>query len=141
MHLSRRNQTLSPITVFLRQCSIAAAHQIIESWPSRPRGNCSNSITPPLILWRAVAIVEAAQGGVLASEVMSRELNRKVCKARFMAWRRLREMGYGLSGIGRRTGRDHTSVLYGIRSVDYPFKRRQKAFRFEIHASEQVFAP
>ena len=52
-------------------------------------------------MWHAAAIVEAAAAKVPVEFVMGRQKRLPVSMARWRAWRRLFDMGYGCSAIGR----------------------------------------
>ena len=98
--------------------TVAVSHTLLAS-----RSPCRDGLhysgmrvpTPPRILWHAAAIIEAAEAGVEVDHVLGRHRRVPVPYARFRAWKRLYDLGYGLSAIGRRCDRDHTSILNGIR--------------------------
>jgi chromosomal replication initiation ATPase DnaA len=69
---------------------------------------------------RSDAIISAAAKHYLVTvdAVMGRSRLGPVVKARQVAMYLLRETGdYSLPAIGRRMGRDHTTVLHGVRAV------------------------
>lgn len=55
--------------------------------------------------------------GVLPAEVLEGEQHKRAAGARHTVSWILYGRGYSLSEIGRELGRDHTSILYGIRNV------------------------
>jgi hypothetical protein len=95
--------------------SLAVAHAILASWGPVPRHLfCPD---PPRTLWIAVATVEAAQAGVEPRVVLGKQRRPPLSTAQHRAWARLRGYGYSWSGIGRRVGRDHSSVMMGVKQL------------------------
>lgn len=54
---------------------------------------------------------------VTVEEVASRARSKRVCAARRVVFARLRSLGLSLPEIGRILGRDHTTVLVGLRKA------------------------
>lgn len=52
------------------------------------------------------------------AEVMGKSRRAKVCEIRHDAWYLLHMQGYGSSDIGREFGRDHGTVISGIRNAE-----------------------
>lgn len=91
---------------------LAVAHEIVECWEP-VEGYVTP--TPPKKLWYAAALVEASSAGVDVVGVMGRSHARKFARPRQNAYRRLSALGYGNSAIGRRVGRDPTTILYAVK--------------------------
>ena len=73
---------------------------------------------PSQAKYRAMLEEEAARSGVPFSEVMRAPRGgRKAAHVRFRVWAKLRAEGYSLPGIGETAGKDHTSILHGIRKL------------------------
>ncbi len=63
-----------------------------------------------------IAADEAARAGITADEIMTGTTHH-IAHARQDAMRRIREgLGYSLPRIGRFFGRDHSTVVYGLRA-------------------------
>jgi len=62
--------------------------------------------------------IAAADHGVTSAQIMSRESTAPVCKARWGVMRALRDDGFTLAQIGRWLGRDHTTIMHGLRKSD-----------------------
>ena len=78
----------------------------------------SRSKRPSISHYRSVVIEEATKAGVCHQDALSGKRYNGICYARFRAWRRLRDMGYSLPGIGAVSGKHHTSILHGIRQIN-----------------------
>lgn len=60
----------------------------------------------------AVTAHVAGLTGISVKDLRSAKRTRKVCRARWLAWRQLHDVdGYGFAGIARAWGCDHTSVM------------------------------
>ena len=65
----------------------------------------------------AIYITESAYWhGVEPSEIMSHSRRKPVCDARRAVMRQLRADGFTTTQIGRWLGRDHTTVVHGLRA-------------------------
>lgn len=64
---------------------------------------------------RDVIAEVAREHEVTPEQVMGRSVHRHVVRARWAAMARLREAGLSYPRIGRILGRDHSTVMYGIR--------------------------
>lgn len=66
--------------------------------------------------------------GVSVDEIKSNRRSKHIVRARFLIWWRARhETFYSLPEIGRRTGgKDHTTVLSGIRKFESALRSREK---------------
>ena len=91
--------------------------------------------TPPREVWIEAATQEARRSRVQPSLVMAGGLGDRVVRARWRAWRRVKDAdpGYSLAGIGRISGFHHTTVRYSIlrdrgeeEKIAYKFKRKPK---------------
>ena len=77
----------------------------------------------PLRFWTpaerlAVALRNAlAKTGIPAEQILGRSRHPAVCYARKLVWCDMHANGASYSEIGRLTGRDHSSVMAGVRSV------------------------
>lgn len=71
--------------------------------------------------WRARATCEGvAQAiGVSVTAIRSDQRTRRVCHARWIVFDDLYRLGWSLTQIGKFMGRDHTTVLYGIKALHY----------------------
>jgi hypothetical protein len=65
-----------------------------------------------------VLVEVAAESGVSVDELLGRSRQKYVVWARQRAMLRLRKGGWSLPAIGRVFGRDHTTVLYGVRKME-----------------------
>lgn len=74
---------------------------------------------PPLKFVRAIMILTALEHGLEYDALFTKRRNRRVAYPRMRAWRTLRNYGYSLCGIGNAIGYDHTSILSGIRRIEY----------------------
>lgn len=52
-------------------------------------------------------------------EMMSRRRIRPIAQARFALYAALRQRGWSYPAIGKFTGRDHATVIHGVRKADY----------------------
>lgn len=66
---------------------------------------------------RLYACIAAANHGVTIAQVFGEGRRAPVCRARWEAWERLYRDGLTLAAIGRQFGRDHSSVLHGLRKI------------------------
>ena len=69
----------------------------------------------------ALLRLEASQDGIELSVLLGRSKEKEVSHCRQKCFHMMREMGYSCSAIGRLFGRDHTTVLSGIKQ----YQRRQ----------------
>lgn len=70
-------------------------------------------IRTPRARWEVMLAEVAEKHGVTSGDILGRERIRKIVAARHEICRRLHaELGIGYKEIGRRLGRDHTSVMY-----------------------------
>lgn len=81
---------------------------------------------PSRELYERVLREECERRQVAFCAAMSNSLDIVVSFARFAAWARLREMKYSYPGIARRAGRDHTTIIYGVRQVYAHIKARPR---------------
>ncbi len=87
---------------------------IISASGARWRSSADGS-TPPL-LWRLILREVAAKHGLTAAEILSARRDKTVVLARQETiWRLSKETSMSLPAIGKKMGRDHTTVLYSIR--------------------------
>lgn len=56
----------------------------------------------------------AAEHHVKATDIAGKVRQAPIVAARWEVWRRLRDLGWSMAEIGRRTGHDHTSVMHGL---------------------------
>ena len=121
-----------PFRLLGMSLELAAAHIVVAAWRPIP----GRGLTPPSVIWRAAALCEADAGGVPVDAVMGRGRLSAVYAARVRAWRRLYAFGYGLAPIGRRVGRDHSSIYYALKgkagrhAVRSGLKTRDEGGRF-----------
>ena len=54
---------------------------------------------------------------VSCEELMGRSRERNLCEARFVLWKVLRDMPFGLVKIGKPFGRDHTTIKHGCKRL------------------------
>lgn len=73
---------------------------------------------PQLSRWVAYATEEALKLGESPDNVLNRKKSRGCWIARWQAFRRLRDEGFSLLGIGRVAGFDHGSVWCGIKRLN-----------------------
>jgi chromosomal replication initiation ATPase DnaA len=73
------------------------------------------SVTAPTSLMEQITEAVAAEHGVLPSELRGPSRFAQFIEPRRRVWAELRERGYSLSQIGRFFGRDHTTIMHGIR--------------------------
>lgn len=66
----------------------------------------------PLATILAAVSVET---GVSVDHIMSRRRTDRISRARFQVYRRLRDLGWNLSEIGRQMGRDHSTITHGLK--------------------------
>ena len=57
-----------------------------------------------------------SDAGVEAYIVMGRNRTAAICRLRELIWYRAHAEGYSLNQIGRVFGRDHTTVMHGVRN-------------------------
>lgn len=94
--------------------AVAVAQEILDCW--RPVSGYVTP-TPPRKLWHAVALLEAMEAGVPVEGILSTSRKKIYTKPRQNGFRKLRALGYGYSAIGRRVGRDHSTILYAVRGI------------------------
>lgn len=92
---------------------LAACAALISRFSPRVRAGYNTGM-PPKALWLALVYTEAAWAGVSPVAVININGNDTSKYARWRVWRVLRLMGYSLPGIGRASGRDHTTILHGL---------------------------
>lgn len=73
---------------------------------------------PPRALWLALCYTEAAWACVSPVSVVGRAVRHGASEARWRVWRALSFLGYSISGIARASGRDHTTVIYGLKRLE-----------------------
>lgn len=74
------------------------------------------SLNTHTVRWRKIMSEVAKKHNMSVIEMTGRQRSTKHVNARYELWNRLRtETRMSLPEIGRRTGRDHTSVLAGLR--------------------------
>lgn len=70
-----------------------------------------------LVSMAVIAASEAGRAGITTDQLMGRSSARLIAHARQDAMRRIREaLGYSYPRIGRFFGRDHTTVVHGVRA-------------------------
>ena len=78
--------------------------------------------------------------GVCPTLVMGRNRSRRICRARYAIFAALRQQGMSYAKIGALTGRDHSTVIHGIKRAkkmtesDPVFARKLK--RLAVSQSE-----
>jgi chromosomal replication initiation ATPase DnaA len=72
---------------------------------------------PPVWRYRAILAEECEQLGVAFDAALGRRRARRICAARYRCWSRLRAIGYSYPGIASVSGRDHTTILHGLRRL------------------------
>jgi len=95
---------------------LAACAALISRFQPRNRQGYQTGI-PPHQLWLALVYTEAAWAGVSPVAVIEGRRLGGAITARYRAYRVLRLMGYSLPGIGRVVGRDHSTIMYGLRKL------------------------
>lgn len=65
---------------------------------------------------RAIAKQVCAETGLRMPDIMGRSRMAHLCRARELMWFIAHENGASLPQIGRVFGRDHTTILHGIRN-------------------------
>ena len=83
------------------------------SWPPSPRWFFG---APEQRLEIALGNV-LRKTGVTAEQIRSRSRAAHVVRARWLAWADMVANGASYSEIGRLTGHDHASVMYGVRRI------------------------
>lgn len=66
----------------------------------------------------------AREFGLTIDTLIGRSLEPKICRVRQIIWYRAHAEGYSLPQIGKVFGRDHTTIMHGIRNEK---KRRGEA--------------
>lgn len=74
-------------------------------WPSSDR-------------YRAMVILEARRRHVFEHDALGRSKARKVSYVRFAVWRELYAMGFSYPGIAKAAGRNHATIILGIRRLN-----------------------
>lgn len=67
----------------------------------------------------------AAETGVSRDDLLGKSRLRTVVRARWIAMHRMRELGYSYPAIGRRLGKDHTTVLSGVRKYKWQLRQQE----------------
>ena len=111
--LRERRMFNAVLELFRAACMTACASRL-ASFP-QSRSSCGG--VPPKPLVALLATMEGAREGYDAQSVLGTSRLRPIAYARFRSWRKLRELGYSLPGIGKAYGKDHTTILAGIRSI------------------------
>lgn len=70
---------------------------------------------PSKSLVHCIVSQEALEAYLSPEDVLGPKRRTPIVRARWRVWVRLRAYGYSLPGIGRQTGRDHTSILHALR--------------------------
>lgn len=78
---------------------------------------------------RAIISVAAADAGLTIADILSHHRHAQIVAARQEAYLRLRQAGFSLSLIGLLMGRDHSTVIHGIRRAT-----ERNALKSEAHA-------
>lgn len=81
-----------------------------------------NERTPSASRYLAYISQEAAAMDFDPIVALSQSRARGATLCRMRAWKHLRDDGFGLSGIGRVAGKDHTTILSGLRRIGAGFK-------------------
>jgi chromosomal replication initiator protein len=61
--------------------------------------------------------------GVPAEDILSRKRRRSIARARFALYKALRGRGWSYLAIGAFIGRDHATVIYGVRVAEHLMSR------------------
>lgn len=92
---------------------------------SRDFSFVASESTPSPLMWQSILREVAAKHGFTVPEMLSARQDRKLAAARQEAmWRMSKETTMSLPAIGRRLGRDHSTVLYGIRAHERRLRER-----------------
>lgn len=70
---------------------------------------------------------------VSADDIMSRRRIRPITQARFALYAALRQRGWSYPRIGNFMGRDHSSVLVGVRKAEW-LMERQRSYEEKVEA-------
>ena len=76
-----------------------------------------NQVTDGPSVMRLIARQVAEHGGVNVSEIMGYNREPQIVRLRQYCWHLCRERGYSLPRIGAVYGRDHSTILDGIRTI------------------------
>ena len=69
-------------------------------------------------IYGVAASIACREYDITLDDLHSRAQNNDVAKARHLTWWLCRQRGLSLSTIGRYAGRDHTTVMSGVRRVE-----------------------
>lgn len=81
---------------------------------------------PSLREWHSAALRASLAASIPIGDIMSLKRARPVVRARWLAFRYLRESGCSYPGIGQVTGFDHSTVIHGIRRLSAGPKLKAK---------------
>lgn len=73
---------------------------------------------PALGAWYAAVAFASDRTGVPPHEITSKSRVRARARARWLAFKWLRDKGFSLPGIGAVAGVDHTTVIHGLRRLE-----------------------
>jgi len=76
----------------------------------------SNTCNGPAFIWRTVARTISATHGIDLTDVLGRSTKREISNARQEIMFALRQRGWSYPRIGQVLGRDHTSIIHGVRA-------------------------
>jgi hypothetical protein len=76
-------------------------------------------LAPPLHVWISAATCAAQEAGIKPGAIIGGSMQKNVCMARWMAWKRLLDSNprYSLAGLARVSGWHHTTIMYGMRRL------------------------
>jgi chromosomal replication initiation ATPase DnaA len=60
-----------------------------------------------------------------STDLLGRKRNKQAVEARFALYAALRQRGWSYPRIGRFLGRDHASIMYGVRRAEYIMERHR----------------
>lgn len=73
-------------------------------------------VLPPALHWKAILAQVSKKHGVTISEIVGRQRSMHIVDARYeVMWRMKTETTLSLTQIGVRLGRDHSTVMHGVK--------------------------
>lgn len=101
----------------LRDHRIIEAAQIASQPPPLgiigPRPRC-----PSLARYRSMIALEAGKARISPEKCLTKSRTRRACYVRFRVWRELRHMGFSWTGIGKVAGKNHATIIVGVRRIE-----------------------
>lgn len=100
-------------------CSISARiEEDVSDWPKLPPLRDSISEVGNVSLWRRLVAAVAREHDVTSELILSKRRSHNIIDARMECMYRMRvDLHMSLPNIGAKLGRDHSTVLYGVRKV------------------------